>query len=175
MFLCMPGPVRRTDGAAPIQAIQEVTADVDATDKKILKVIQESFPLTETPFADVAGPLGLAEAEVISRIAALKQAGVIRRIGAVLDARSLGVATMLCAARVDRERMEEAADAVSSFRQVTHNYERDGDYNLWFTVWAWDEDELDRTIRDIEGKAGISVTRLPAVKTYKIRAVFDPS
>jgi siroheme decarboxylase len=148
---------------------------VDATDKKILKVIQEGFPLSDTPFADVAAPLGLAEAEVISRIAALKQAGVIRRIGAVLDARSLGVATMLCAARVDRERIEEAAAAVSSFRQVTHNYERDGDYNLWFTVWARDEEELDRTIRDIEKKAGISVVRLPAVKTYKIRAVFDPS
>jgi siroheme decarboxylase len=175
MFLRIQRPVRRADGAAPIQAIQEVTADVDATDKKILRVIQESFPLTETPFADVAGPLGLAEAEVISRIAALKRAGVIRRIGAVLDARSLGVATMLCAARVNRERIEEAAAAVSSFRRVTHNYERDGDYNLWFTVWARDEEELDRTIRDIEGKAGISVTRLPAVKTYKIRAVFDPS
>jgi siroheme decarboxylase len=148
---------------------------VDATDKKILRAIQEGFPLTETPFADVGRRLGLSESEVISRIAALKEAGVIRRIGAVLDARSLGIATVLCAARVDRGRIEDAAAAVGSFRQVTHNYERDGDYNLWFTVWANDEEELDRTIRAIEGKAGISVVRLPAVRTYKIRAVFDPS
>jgi DNA-binding Lrp family transcriptional regulator len=148
---------------------------VDATDKKILIITQETFPLIEAPFADVAGRLGLAEDEVISRIAALKEAGVIRRIGAVLDAGSLGISTVLCAARVGRDRIEEAAAAVSSFGRVTHNYERNGDYNLWFTVWAKDDEEMDRTIRDIEVRAGISVTRLPALKTYKIRAVFDPS
>ncbi len=137
--------------------------------------MQEDFPMAETPFADVASRLGLDEAELISRIAALKDAGIIRRIGAVLDAGSVGVVTMLCAARVDRDRIEQVAGAVSSFRQVTHNYERDGDYNLWFTVWARDEKGLDRTIREIEAKAAISVVRLPAVKTYKIRAVFEPA
>jgi siroheme decarboxylase len=148
---------------------------MDATDKNILKIIQEDFPLAETPFADVAGCLGLAEDDLISRIASLKDAGIIRRIGAVLDGPSVGVVTVLCAARVERERIEEVAGAVSSFRQVTHNYERDGDYNLWFTVWAKDDNDLDSTIREIEAKAAISVVRLPAVKTYKIRAVFDPA
>jgi DNA-binding Lrp family transcriptional regulator len=148
---------------------------MDATDRDILKIIQEDFPLAETPFADVAGRLGLSEDGLISRIAALKRAGIIRRIGAVLDARSVGIVTMLCAARVDRDRIEEVADAVNCFRQVTHNYERDGDYNLWFTVWAKDDNGLDTTIREIEAKAGISVVRLPATKTYKIRAVFDPA
>ena len=150
------------------------TTKVDATDKEILKAIQEDFPLTEIPFAEVGRRLGLGEAEVISRIAALKRAGVIRRIGAVLSAGSVGVVTLLCAARVGRERIEEVAGVVSSFRQVTHNYERDGDYNLWFTVWAKDEGELSGIIREIESRAGISVVRLPAQKTYKIRAVFDP-
>lgn len=148
---------------------------MDATDKKILKIIQEDFPPAERPFADVACRLGLTETELISRIAALKEAGIIRRIGAVLDGPSVGVVTMLCAARVDRDRIEAVAGVISSFRQVTHNYERDGDYNLWFTVWAKDDKDLDRTIREIEAKAAISVVRLPAVKTYKIRAVFDPA
>lgn len=148
---------------------------MDAIDKKILKIIQEAFPLAESPFAELASRLGLTEAEVIRRIAALKEAGVIRRIGAVLSASSLGIATLLCAARVDRERIEEAAGIVSSFRNVTHNYERDGDYNLWFTVWDKDEAALDRTVREIEAKARVSVVRLPALKTYKIRAVFDPA
>jgi DNA-binding Lrp family transcriptional regulator len=148
---------------------------MDATDKNILKIIQEDFPLAETPFADVAGRVGLAEDDLISRIASLKDAGIIRRIGAVLDGPSVGVVTVLCAARVERERIEEVAGAVSSFRHVTHNYERDGDYNLWFTVWAKDDNGLDSTIREIEAKAAISVVRLPAIKTYKIRAVFDPA
>lgn len=149
--------------------------DVDATDKEILKLIQEEFPLVRRPFADIADRLGLAEAEVISRITALKDAGVIRRIGAVLDAGSVGVVTMLCAARIGPEHIEKVAAAVSSFRQVTHNYQREGDYNLWFTVWGKDDEDLERTIHDIEEKAAISVIRLPAVKTYKIRAVFDPA
>jgi DNA-binding Lrp family transcriptional regulator len=152
-----------------------VILPVDATDKKILKAIQEAFPLTETPFADAAGRLGLSESELISRIAALKETGVIRRIGAVLDAGSLGVATALCAARVDRERIEQVAGLINSFRQVTHNYQRDGDYNLWFTVWGKDEKDLERTVGEIEAQAGVTVTRLPAVRTYKIRAVFDPA
>jgi DNA-binding Lrp family transcriptional regulator len=148
--------------------------NMDATDKEILRNIQEDFPLTETPFADVARHLGLSESELISRIAALKDAGVIRRIGAVLDAASLGVATVLCAARVDPERIEQVAGIVNSFRQVTHNYQRDGDYNLWFTVWGKDEQDLERTVSEIEARAGVRVSRLPAINTYKIRAVFDP-
>ena len=152
-----------------------VIVEMDAIDKEILRFIQEEFPLSNRPFADIGGRLGLSESELISRIAALKDGGVIRRVGAVLDAKSVGVATVLCAARVDRERIEEVAGIVNSFRQVTHNYERDGDYNLWFTVWGKDGKELEHTIGDIETKAGISVTRLPAVKTYKIRAVFDPA
>jgi len=150
------------------------TTDVDDTDKKILKAIQEDFPLTEMPFAEVGRRLGLGEAEVVSRITALKRAGVIRRIGAVLSAGSVGVVTLLCAAQVGRDRIEEAAGVVSSFRQVTLNYVRDGDYKLWFTVWAKDEGELGDIVREIELRAGISVVRLPAEKTYKIRAVFDP-
>ncbi len=149
--------------------------DVDATDKDILKVIQEEFPLARRPFADIADRLGLGESDVISRVAALKDAGIIRRIGALLDARSVGVVTMLCAARVGPERIGQVAEAVSSFARVTHNYQRDGDYDLWFTVWGKDEGDLERTIVGIEGKAAISVVRLPAVKTYKIRAVFDPT
>jgi DNA-binding Lrp family transcriptional regulator len=148
---------------------------MDSVDKKILKVIQEGFPLTETPFADAAGRMGISEDDLISRIAALKRDGFIRRIGAVLDAGSLGVSTVLCAARVESSRIEEVAGVVSSFRQVTHNYERGGDYNLWFTVWGKDERELERTVREIEAAADVTVVRLPALKTYKIRAVFDPA
>jgi len=148
---------------------------VDATDKEILRLIQGDFPLVRRPFADIADRLGLTEPEVLRRIGVLKDAGVIRRIGAVLDAKAVGIATTLCAARVEPDRIERVAGVVSSFRRVTHNYQRNGQYNLWFTVWGDDEGDLDRTIRDIELKASISVIRLPAVRTYKIRAVFDPA
>ncbi len=146
---------------------------MDDTDREILTIIQGRFPLVRRPFAEIAEKVGLTEGEVISRIGALKHAGVIRRIGAVLDAKSLGAKTMLCAATVPEGRIERVAAVVGSFGQVTHNYEREGPLNLWFTVWGKDTKELAQTVEEIERKAGITVVRLGAVKTYKIRAVFD--
>jgi DNA-binding Lrp family transcriptional regulator len=151
------------------------TIAVDDIDKRILTVIQQEFPLVRRPFADIARRVGLTEPEVIGRIGTLKDNGTIRRIGAVLDARTLGVATTLCAAAVPEARIDEVAAIVNSFRRVTHNYQRDGAFTLWFTVWGKDDRELSATIEEIEQRTGISVTRLDAVKTYKIRAVFDPA
>jgi len=139
------------------------------------EMVGQTLDSLVTDIVPAAGRLVLSESELISRITALIETGVIRRIGAVLDAGSLGVATVLCAARVNAERIEQVAGLINSFRQVTHNYQRDGDYNLWFTVWGKDEKDLERTVREIEEQTGVTVTRLPAVKTYKIRAVFDPA
>lgn len=158
---------------AGVGNVPEKTA-MDDIDQRILTVIQEDFPLSRRPFVEIARRLGLAEPEVIRRIGGLKETGAIRRIGAVLDARSLGAMTTLCAAGVSEERIEEVATIVNSFARVTHNYQRDGDFTLWFTLWGRDDRELSETIEEIEREARISVTRLDAVKTYKIRAVFDP-
>jgi DNA-binding Lrp family transcriptional regulator len=148
---------------------------MDDIDRHILTVIQQDFPLMRRPFAEVAQRVGLTEGEVIGRIGALRDSGTIRRIGAILDARALGMATTLCAADVPDGRIDEVAEIVNSFRRVTHDYQRDGAFTLWFTVWGKDDQELSATIEEIERRAHISVTRFDAVKTYKIRAVFDPA
>ena len=123
----------------------------------------------ETPDA---GPL--TGDEVIRRVSRMRKEGVIRRIGAVLDARSLGVVTMLVAAHVPEDRIDKFADAVNENPRVTHNYQRPGPYTVWFTLWGESADDIRRTVDDIRRRTGIDeISLFPAVKTYKIRAVFD--
>jgi DNA-binding Lrp family transcriptional regulator len=147
---------------------------MDNTDRRILNCIQEDLPLTASPFAEVAERIGIGEKEVLERIARLKDAGIIRRIGAVFDLRRLGFASTLCAARVPEERLEAFVRVVNAQPGVTHNYRRDDAYNVWFTLIAPGEEDLSATLEGIRRETGIDdILSLRAVKTFKINARFE--
>jgi len=154
---------------------------MDDIDRSILAVIQEGFPLTPDPWDQVAelaelppGTTALSGDEVFHRVVRMRTDGVIRRIGAVLDARSLGIVTILVAARVPEDRIDEFTEAVNENPRVTHNYQRPGPYTVWFTLWGESTDEIRRTVDVIKRRTGIDeISLFPATKTYKIRAVFD--
>ncbi len=152
--------------------------DFDETDGEILRLIQEDFPLMERPFGEIAKRLDvhpkLDESEVMRRIEALKESGVIRRVGAVIDGRAVGVVTTLLGAKVPAESIGAFSDVVNSYNRVTHNYLRDCERNIWFTIWGKSGDEIERTINEIRDKTGVTdILSFPSKKTYKIRAVFD--
>jgi len=147
---------------------------MDAIDRKLLNLIQEDFPLTAEPFAEVAGRLGIGEAEALDRVGRLKEEGIIRRIGAVFDLRKLGFVSTLCAARVPEEKVAAFVGAVNGCPGVTHNYRREHQYNIWFTLIAPGEEELSALLADIKEKTGITdVLSLRAVRTFKINARFE--
>ena len=146
---------------------------MDKGDRKILEVAQQEFPLQVRPWAEIAAEIGISETELLDRIRKLKELGVIRRIGAVFDSRKLGFYSTLCAAKVDPKKLEEVAAYINTFPGVTHNYERDDEYNLWFTLTASSSAEAERQLRDIEENCGIKIMRLPARKVYKIEVVFN--
>jgi DNA-binding Lrp family transcriptional regulator len=145
---------------------------MDELDRKILNLIQTDFPLVPEPFAQVAEAVGSTEAEVLARVRALKEKGIIRRLGAVFDKERLGFASVLCAARVPEERLREFVATVNACPGVTHNYRRDHDYNVWFTFIAPSEEALARALDAIEEKTGVEILRLKATKTFKINARF---
>ena len=89
----------------------------------------------------MAGRLGIDEAELLERIGRLKEQGIIRRIGAVFDLRKLGFASTLCAARVPEEQVGNSSGSSMPVPGVTHNYRRDDEYNIWFTLIAPGEEE----------------------------------
>ncbi|MBP1747481.1 MAG: putative transcriptional regulator, AsnC family [Deltaproteobacteria bacterium] len=145
---------------------------MDATDKQLLDMLQEEFPLTERPFADIGERIGIPGDEVRNRIEALKAHGYIRRIGPVLDAKTLGYHSLLCAAAVDPDIIEEVAKTVNAEPSVTHNYEREGELNLWFTVTMKTQKDIHRFLKDIEDTFSITIHRFSENKTFKIRTRF---
>jgi siroheme decarboxylase len=147
---------------------------MDAIDRKLLNLIQEDFPITASPFADVALRLGIGEADALDRIGRLKAKGIIRRIGAVFDLRKMGFVSTLCAARVPEEKMAAFVKTVNDCPGVTHNYRREHEYNVWFTLIAPDDEELSALLAGIKFNSGIDdILSLRAVRTFKINARFE--
>ena len=141
-------------------------------DRHLLNDFQHEFPLTPTPYADMARALGVGEEEVIARLQALKQAGSISRVGAVLRPNTVGVST-LAAMAVPAEELEPVAAVVSGYAEVNHNYEREHRLNLWFVVTAPDAARLQAVLDDITARTGHEVLSFPLVEDYHIDLGFD--
>jgi len=147
---------------------------MDDLDRKLLNLIQKGFPIVSEPYRKIGEDLGITEEEAFSRVKRLKEEGVIRRIGAVFEPGRLGFVSTLCAARVPRERLEAFVRTVNAFEGVTHNYERNHPYNVWFTVTAPSREEIGRFLRELRENTGISdILDLQAVNKFKVDATFE--
>ncbi|HEY7075339.1 MAG TPA: Lrp/AsnC family transcriptional regulator [Solirubrobacteraceae bacterium] len=153
----------RRDGAA---------IPLDETDKRLLNLMQGSFALDPRPFARVGEPAGIDEDEVMARVQRLLDKRIIREITPIFDTRALGYRSMLVAAKVDPEYPHRAAQFINTHPGVTHNYLRNHDFNLWFTVAVEPGSRLglDGTLDVMAAKTGAeSIRQLPTLKLFKIR------
>ncbi len=147
---------------------------MDGQDRRLLNVIQADFPLVLHPFQALAIPLELTENQVIGRIGALKQRKIIRQISAIFDTRSLGYQSSLVAMRVQPDRLEAAAAVVSGHPGVSHNYQRNHAFNLWFTLAVPPTSDLEWTVQHLHAMAGADSTRiLPTLRLFKIGVQLD--
>jgi DNA-binding Lrp family transcriptional regulator len=148
--------------------------ELDEIDKAIINRIQSDFPIASRPYLVLAEDLDLTEEEVLERVLRLKKIGIIRRIGGNFVPGKLGFVSTLCAARVPADKIDQFADVVNRYPGVTHNYQRDNTYNVWFTFIAPSMDEIDKNLKQIAEETGIiDILNLPATKVFKIRAQFD--
>jgi DNA-binding Lrp family transcriptional regulator len=149
-------------------------SELDTVDSAILNRIQSEFPITSRPFLAVADELGLTEKEVLNRIKRLKKRGIIRRIGGNFVPAKLGFVSTLCAARVPADKIKQFAQVVNRYPGVTHNYQRDNAYNVWFTFISRSMDEIGANLKQIAEDTGVTdILNLPATKVFKIKAQFD--
>ena len=147
---------------------------MDEIDKSILNEIQSGFPITQRPFKALGEQLNLSEDEIIDRVKSLKSEGIIRRIGGNFNSRNLDFSSTLCAARVPDEKLERFVEVVNSYKGVTHNYLRDNDYNVWFTVIAQERDAIEVCLAEISNKTGVpDILNLPSIKMFKIKVDFE--
>jgi siroheme decarboxylase len=145
---------------------------LDETDKQLLNLMQGSFPLDERPYAAIASLAGLAEEEVLERIRYLLDKRIIREITPIFDTRAFGYASMLVAAKVDAANPHRAARFINTHPGVTHNYLRDHDFNLWFTIAVEPNSRLglDGTLDVMAERTGAaSIRQLPTIRLFKIR------
>ncbi len=148
--------------------------NLDDIDKAIVNRIQSEFPITSRPYLAVANELDLTEQEVLDRVVRLKKAGIIRRIGGNFVPGKLGFVSTLCAARVPADKVENFAEVVNCYPGVTHNYQRDNEYNVWFTFISSSMDEIEANLKNIAEETGVSdILNLPATKVFKINAQFE--
>jgi len=147
---------------------------IDDMDRAILNLIQSDFPITPRPYLAIAQRLGFSENDVIKRLDRLKKKGIIRRIGGNFVPEKLGFVSTLCAARVPEDKIESFAVSVNRYPGVTHNYQRDNKYNVWFTFIAPSMREIEENLKNISQQTGIKkIINLPATKVFKIKAHFD--
>ena len=153
----------RKDGAA---------IPLDDLDKRLLNLMQGSFPIAARPYQHVAGEAGISEDEVIARVQHLLDERIIRQVTPIFDTRALGYSSMLVAAKVDPENPWRAANVINEHPGVSHNYLRNHEFNIWFTI-ATEPDSplgLEQTLTRLGELAGAeSIRQLPTLKLFKIR------
>jgi len=153
---------------------QTRASDLDIVDRKILNVIQTKFPLLEEPFATIGEEVGITGQEVIERVQALKDKNVVRQIGAIFDTRRLGYKTTLVAMRIKDDELDSAARVVNEHPGVSHNYARNGHFNLWFTLAVPPGESLGDTVEEMAQRTGAEASRLmPTIRFFKIGVNFD--
>ena len=139
----------------------------DSLTLAMLDTWQRGFPLTPRPFAEVGAAFGLDEREAISRLAAAQSHGIVGRIGAVVQPNTVGAST-LAALAVPEERLEEVAAIVSAQPEVSHNYEREHELNLWFVITAADRDHVRAVLSRIREQTGLEPLDLQLVRGFHI-------
>ena len=160
-----------------VEMILKATGRLDLMDRRLLEKAQDEFPLTLRPWASIAKKLGITEREVLERLSGLYRREIIRKIGPVLDARRVGLrASTLIAMKVPNNRIRKVAKLVSKYQEVSHCYQREHEYNFWFTIAAHDELELEKMLEKIRRGADIAeddLLNLRPTKIFKIDVRFQ--
>ena len=142
-------------------------------DKALLNLLQGDIPICSHPFAQLASRLGTDEDTVLARLRELKAAGFLRRIGTFFDSNQLGYQGTLVALKVKPTELHAVAEAVNRYPGATHNYEREGLYNLWFTLLTPNADCEKNILSEIRSLDGVEdMLKLKANKKYKINVQF---
>jgi DNA-binding Lrp family transcriptional regulator len=145
---------------------------LDDLDKRLLNLMQGSFPIARRPYRHVASEAGIAEADVIARVQRLLDERIIRQVTPIFDTRALGYSSMLVAAKVDPENPWRAANIINEHPGVSHNYLRNHEFNIWFTIATEPGSPLglEGTLEVLARLAGAeSIRQLPTLKLFKIR------
>ena len=141
---------------------------LDATDRRIINRLQDGFPLSSAPFAEVGAELGIGENDLLQRIVRLRDIGAITRFGPFMDAEAMGGAFCLCAMAVPAARFDEVLTLVNAHDEVAHNYERAHRLNMWFVLACDRTADIETAAAAIEAETGLGVLCFPKLREFFI-------
>ena len=142
-------------------------------DKRLLNILQGNLPLCSRPFSRLGEMLDTTEEHVLRRLNELKREGYLRRIGTFFNSEQLGYHGTLIALRVAEGHLADVAQAVNRYVGTTHNYEREGDYNLWFTLLTPSRTAEEKILAEVAALPGVEgLMSLKANHRYKINVQF---
>lgn len=139
---------------------------MDTLDRNIVNALQGGFPICESPFEEVARQLQTTGPELIARIEAMLEQGVLSRFGPLYHAQQMGGALSLAAMKIPSADFERVADRVNALPEVAHNYERDHALNMWFVLATETLQQQHEAIAQIERETGCPVFNLPKIAEY---------
>lgn len=141
---------------------------LDSTDRQIINLLQEGFPLSSRPYAEAAKRLGLSENGLIARLGMLREVGAITRFGPFFDAAAMGGAFCLCAMAVPSADFDAVAAKVNAHAEVAHNYKRAHALNMWFVLATETPEGIETAACAIEADTGLTVFRFPKEEEFFI-------
>lgn len=143
---------------------------MDHIDKTILNIIQSDFPVCAAPYDEIGKRVGISGKEALERVRMLVKDGVVRKVGPFFDALKMGHKSTLCTVQVPDEKIKLTADIMAACPEITHNYLREGNPNLWFTVIAPTEERIAEILTGISQRVGVGpIHNLPAKKMFKVK------
>jgi len=147
---------------------------LDRKDRILINAVQHGFPVVPGPFEKIGMAVGMEESEVITRLERLVREKYIRYIGAIINTGLLGFHSTLVAFRIKPPGIPRAVKIINSHPGVSHNYERNHKFNIWFTICTPGDIDLKKTVKQIEILTGAEeMLFLPAIKTFKLRVRLD--
>lgn len=148
--------------------VNQVTLyELTELERRFLNAYQRDFPMSPTPYADIANELNVTEVVVLEMLNSLSQRKILSRVGPVFTPNRAGSSTLVAMA-VPTEQLEAVAAMINCYDEVNHNYERLNNFNLWFVLTASDRDRIETIIREIRDQTGFQILNLPLEQAYHI-------
>lgn len=147
---------------------------MDKLEKDLLNLVQNDFPLSVRPFVVIGKKLGISEDQCIEMLKRLYDSGILRAVRAVINWNSIGYSTMLIGMKVQPQNVTDIVAELQHIDEITHNYSREGELNLWFTLIYSSVNQKDILLERLRKMQGVmDIKEFPAEKVYKIGLKLD--
>lgn len=148
-------------------------AMIDPVNRRIINGLQGGFPVGERPYAEAARRLGIDETDLIVRLEALLDRGVLTRFGPLYHAERLGGGLALAAMAVPEPEFDRVAGLVNAHAEVAHNYARDHELNMWFVLATESPSRMEEVAAEIERETGLTVYQMPKIEEFFVGLRFE--